>query len=95
MEVQNEATGKVFTIGVRVVTEDNFAHLGAIARNNEGKMYIMRGWIHSQHEWNEDSWQHGGETDERKIHHGARRQGLADEEHGQVSDIWNMRTLRM
>jgi hypothetical protein len=29
MEVQNEATGKVFTIEVRVVKDDNFAHLGA------------------------------------------------------------------
>jgi hypothetical protein len=44
MEVRNEATGKVFTIAARVVTEDNFSHLGAIARNNEGKMYIMRGY---------------------------------------------------
>jgi hypothetical protein len=37
MEVQNEATGKVFTIEVQVVTDDKFAHLGAIAKNNEGK----------------------------------------------------------
>jgi hypothetical protein len=44
MEVRNEATGKVLTIGVRVVTEDKFAHLGAIAKNGEGKMYIMRGY---------------------------------------------------
>jgi hypothetical protein len=44
MEVRNEATGKVFTIGVQVVTEDKFAHLGAIAKNGEGKMYIMRGY---------------------------------------------------
>jgi hypothetical protein len=43
MEVQNKATRKVFTIEVRVVTDDKFAHLGAIAKNNEGKMYIMRG----------------------------------------------------
>jgi hypothetical protein len=43
MEVRNKATGKVFTIAVRVVTDDKFAHLGAIAKNNEGKMYIMRG----------------------------------------------------
>jgi hypothetical protein len=44
MEVRNEATGIVLTIGVPMVTEGNFAHLGAIARNNEGKMYIMRGY---------------------------------------------------
>jgi hypothetical protein len=43
MEVQNKATGKVFTIRVRVVKDDNFAHLGAIVKNKEGKMYIMRG----------------------------------------------------
>jgi hypothetical protein len=27
-----------------VVTEDNFAHLGAIAKHKDGKMYIMRGY---------------------------------------------------
>jgi hypothetical protein len=27
-----------------VVKEDKFAHLGAIAKNEEGKMYIMRGY---------------------------------------------------
>jgi hypothetical protein len=42
--VQNKATGQVITIGVRVVKEDEFAHLGAIAKNEEGKIYIMRGY---------------------------------------------------
>jgi hypothetical protein len=56
MEMQNEATRKVLTIGMRVVTEDKFAHLGAIAKNEEGKMYIMRGYTaNMKHEWDEDS----------------------------------------
>jgi hypothetical protein len=42
--VQNKTTGQTITFGVRVVSEDKFAHLGAIVRNDEGKMYIMRGY---------------------------------------------------
>jgi hypothetical protein len=42
--VQNKATGQTITFGVQVVSENKFAHLGAIVRNDEGKMYIMRGY---------------------------------------------------
>jgi hypothetical protein len=44
LRVRNKATRKGMTIGVQVVREDKFAHLGAIARNDEGKRYIMRGY---------------------------------------------------
>jgi hypothetical protein len=44
LKVENKATEKVMTIGVQVVREDKFALLGAIAKNDEGKMYIMRGY---------------------------------------------------
>jgi hypothetical protein len=42
--VQNKATGQTITFGVQVVSEDKFAHLGAIVQNDKEKMYIMRGY---------------------------------------------------
>jgi hypothetical protein len=44
LTVQNKATRQAITFGVRVVSEDKFAHLGAIVQNDEGKRYIMRGY---------------------------------------------------
>jgi hypothetical protein len=44
-KVQNNATGQAITFGVRVVSEDKFAHLRAIVQKDEGKRYIMRGYI--------------------------------------------------
>jgi hypothetical protein len=42
--VRNKATGQEITFGVQVVSGDKFARFGAIMQNDEGRMYIMRGY---------------------------------------------------
>jgi predicted phosphodiesterase len=96
MEVRNEATRIVFTIGVQVVTEDNFAHLGAIAKLKDGKMYIMRGYTDEMKGTKIPDNMVVKPMNRRYItDHGLRQQGLANEELGQMSDIWDMRDLHM
>jgi predicted transcriptional regulator with HTH domain len=41
----NNANKRIITVGVRVDSNDSMVQLGAIARSNKGKIYIMRGYV--------------------------------------------------
>jgi hypothetical protein len=68
------------------VTANKFEHLGAIARNSEGKMYIMRGYIRQGQRF----LTRESKAVERQIHFETRWQKLDKKKHRQMSGVQNL-----